>query len=142
MQLADDDTLGTVDDERSVLRHQRNFAEEHFLLFDVADTLLSGLGIFIVDRQANGDFQRRGVGHAALFAFRNSVLQLQVHRVAAAITEGDDILVERSAAMAQYLAGMERVGADGGAAVGLRQVERRWCSPFRFPHLHSQLPIE
>src|ERR1051326_7956823 len=24
---------------------------------------------------------------------------------------------------------------------GLRQVERRWCRPFRFPHLHSPFPI-
>ena len=24
----------------------------------------------------------------------------------------------------------------------LRQVERRWCRPFRLPHLHSQFPIE
>ena len=24
----------------------------------------------------------------------------------------------------------------------LRQVERKWCKPFRLPHLHSQLPIE
>src|SRR5205823_9371763 len=24
----------------------------------------------------------------------------------------------------------------------LRHVDRRWCSPFRLPHLHSQLPIE
>src|SRR5713101_3419272 len=23
-----------------------------------------------------------------------------------------------------------------------RQVARRWCSPFRLPHLHSQFPIE
>jgi hypothetical protein len=24
----------------------------------------------------------------------------------------------------------------------LRQVARKWCNPFRLPHLHSQFPIE
>ena len=31
--------------------------------------------------------------------------------------------------------------ASRAPQAGLRQVERRWCSPFRLPHLHSQLPI-
>ena len=40
MQLRNNDALGTVDDERAVLGHQRNFAEEHFLFLDVADGLV------------------------------------------------------------------------------------------------------
>src|SRR5262249_19044435 len=32
VQLADNDALGTVNDERAVVRHQRDFAEEDFLL--------------------------------------------------------------------------------------------------------------
>src|ERR1035438_2800737 len=33
-------------------------------------------------------------------------------------------------------------GSVRTAAPQLRQVERRWCSPLRLPHLPSQLPIE
>ena len=40
VQLADDHALGAVDDERAVVRHQRNFAEEDFLFLDVANALL------------------------------------------------------------------------------------------------------
>src|SRR4051812_3738761 len=43
VQLADDDTFSAVDDERAVLRHERDVAEEDFLLLDVADALCSGL---------------------------------------------------------------------------------------------------
>src|SRR5205085_10456320 len=39
VQLAHDHALGAVDDEGAVLRHQRNVAEENFLLFDVANAL-------------------------------------------------------------------------------------------------------
>src|SRR5206468_1679852 len=56
------------------------------------------------------------IGHAALFALGYTVFQLQVDGIAAAITEGDDVLVERSAAMAEHVAGMERIGLDGRAA--------------------------
>src|SRR6202034_2473599 len=47
VQLADDYALGAVDDERPVLRHQRNVAEENFLLLDVADRLRAGVGILV-----------------------------------------------------------------------------------------------
>ena len=119
VQLRNDDALGAVDDERAVLGHQRNFAEEDFLLLDVADGLVAGFGILIENGQPDGDLQRRGVGHAALFALGHVVLQLQAHRIAAAVAEGDDVLVERSAAMAQHIAHMERIGFDGGAATGI-----------------------
>jgi hypothetical protein len=39
VQLADDDALGPVDDERAVLGHQRDLAEVDLLLLDVADRL-------------------------------------------------------------------------------------------------------
>ena len=81
--------------------------------------------LLIVNRQPDGHLEGRSVGHAALFAFGHVVFQLQTHRVAAAVAESDDILIERSAAVAEHVADMERIGLDGGAAVGLRQVERR-----------------
>src|SRR5690606_23691607 len=37
VQLGNDHPLGTVDDEGTVLGHERNFAHVHFLLFDVLD---------------------------------------------------------------------------------------------------------
>jgi hypothetical protein len=80
MELRDDDALGTVDDESAVLRHQGDVAEEDLLLLDVADGLGAGLGILVVDGEADGDLERSGVGHAALFALCLVVLQLQARQ--------------------------------------------------------------
>ncbi len=49
VQLADDYALGTIDDERAVLGHQRDIAEEDFLLLDVADIFRAGIGILVVN---------------------------------------------------------------------------------------------
>ncbi len=109
VQLRNDHALGAVDDEGAVVGHQRNFAEEDFLLLDVADGLVAGFGVLGVNRQADGDLERSGVGHAALFALGHVVFQLQAHRVAALVAEGDDVLVERAAVVAQHVA---RDGTD------------------------------
>ncbi len=119
MQLRNDHALGAVDDEGAVVGHQRNFAEEDFLLLDVADGLVAGFGVLVVNGQPDGDLERRGVGHAALFALGHVVFQLQPHGIAAAVAERDDVLVERSAAVAQHVAHVERIGLDGGAAAGI-----------------------
>ena len=108
VQLADDDALGTIDDERAVLRHQRNVAKENFLLLNVANGAIAGF-ILVPDGEPHRDFERRGVGHAALFAFRHVVLQLQSNRVAALVTEVRSVRVVRSALVAENFAGMERV---------------------------------
>src|SRR5258708_39194910 len=68
MQLRNDYALGAVDDERAVRRHERNVAEEDFLLLDVANGLVAGLGILVVNGEANRHLQRGGERHAALFA--------------------------------------------------------------------------
>ncbi len=116
VQLRNDDALGAIDDEGAVVRHQRNFAEEDFLLLNVAHALGAGLGIFGVHRQANGDFERRGICHAAVLALHHVVLQLQTDRVAALVAERDYVLVERAAVMAQHIAGVKWIGANGRAA--------------------------
>src|ERR1017187_1769857 len=116
VQLADNHALGAVDDERAVVGHQRNFAEEHFLLFDVPDALFLGFGILGIHGQPDGDLEGRRIGHAALLALLHVVLELQTHRVAALVAERHHVLVKGSAMMAQNVAGVERVGADGGAA--------------------------
>src|SRR6185312_5048247 len=117
VKLRYDNALGAVDDEGAVIGHQRNFTEEDLLLLDIANGFIAALGILVVNGQADRDFERRRVGHSALFAFGNVVFQLQRDRIAAAVAEGNNILVERAAAMAKHIAGMERIGADFRSAV-------------------------
>ena len=117
MQLADDNAFGAVDDERSVLRHQRNFAEEDFLFLDVADALLAGFRVFRIHRQPYRDLERRRVCHAALLAFLHVVLELQAYRVAALVAERHHVLIEGAAMPAENVARVERVCADGRAAI-------------------------
>ena len=75
VQLADDDPLGPVDDERAVLGHHRDLAEVDLLLLHVADVLVPLTGV-VPDDQADRDLDRRGVGHAALQALLDVVLRL------------------------------------------------------------------
>ena len=117
MQLADDDTFGAIDDERTVLRHQRNVAEENFLFFDIANGAIAGFCVFVENRETHRDLQRSGVGHAALFALAHVVFQLQSDRVAALVAEVGRVGVVGAALAAQHVAGMKRIGNDGVAAV-------------------------
>ncbi len=75
VQLADDDALGSVDDERPGVRHQRDLAEVDLLLLDVAHDALATLA-GVVDHELGRDLDRRGVGHAALAALLDVVLRL------------------------------------------------------------------
>src|SRR5205823_12226326 len=59
VQLADDDALGSIDDERAVLRHQWHVTEEYFLLFDIANRTITSLRVFVENRQTHRDLQRR-----------------------------------------------------------------------------------
>jgi hypothetical protein len=117
VQLADDYALGAVNNESAVLRHQRNVAEENFLLFNVADGTVAGLSVLVENRQTHGDLERRGISHAALFALGHVIFQLQSHRVAALVAEVGRVGVVGAALAAQHFAGMERVGDDGVAAI-------------------------
>ena len=98
-------------------RHQRNVAEEDFLLLHVAEALDAGLGVLVVDLQTDRDLQRGGVGHAALFALCLVVLQLQADGVAALGAEVRGVLVVGSAEITQHVARVEGVGDDHVAAV-------------------------
>ena len=117
VQLADDHALGAVHDERAVLGHQRNVAEEDFLFLDVADGAVAGFGVLLENREAHGDLERRGVRHAALLALAHVILQLQADRVAALVAEVGSVRVVGAALRAQHVAGMKRIGDDGRAAV-------------------------
>ncbi len=116
MKLRNNDALSTVDDEGTVVGHQRDFTKENFLFFDVANSLSTRF-ILVVHGQANGDFEWSSVRHATLFALRHVILQLQSYGIAAAVTESNNVLIECSAMMAKYITGMEGVGADFRAAM-------------------------
>src|SRR5713101_3273758 len=76
VQLRDHHALGAVDDERAVLRHQRNLAEVDLLLLDVADRLGARLLVLVPDHQAHHHLDRGRVGHAPLVALVDVVLGL------------------------------------------------------------------
>ncbi len=66
MQLRYDNPLRTIDHERSVGRHERNFAHVNFLLFDFLDRIWS---LTVQNHQANPCTQRRCKCQPALMAF-------------------------------------------------------------------------
>src|SRR5205807_9381410 len=115
-----DDALGAVNNERPVLRHERDVAEVDLLLLDVADGLDAGLGILVPHDETNGDLERHGVGHAALLAFVDVVLQLQADGVAADVADVAARLVRLAAARAQHFAVAIWIGDERRAAVAAR----------------------
>src|SRR5690606_32130714 len=67
VQLRNDDALGAVDDEGTVLGHERNFAHVHFLFLHFANR---GPACFAIHQyQSDLRTQRRCIGQAALLAF-------------------------------------------------------------------------
>jgi len=110
VQLRNDHALGAIDDEGAVGRHEGNVAEENFLLLDVADGLVAGLGVLVVDGEADGDLERRGESHAAFFALLLVVLELQADGVAALVAEVGRVLVVSAALLAEHVAGQEGIG--------------------------------
>src|SRR5208282_877672 len=116
VQLADNDALGSINNERAVLSHQGNVAEENLLLLDVANGTIAGF-ILIPDGEPHRDLERSGVGHAALFAFRHVVLQLQSDRIAALVAEVGSVRVVGAALVAENFTGMKRVGNHRRSAI-------------------------
>ena len=115
--MADDNAFRAVDDKRAVFGHQRNFPEVNFLFLDVADALVAGIGVFVVEGEADGNFEGRRESHAALLAFGHVVLQLERHGVAALVTERHHVFVEGSALGAKDFAHLEGIGNHRVAAV-------------------------
>ena len=69
VQLRDDDALSTVDHERAVLGHERNFTHVNVLFLNVLNGLRAGL--FIINNKADFDSERAGIGCAAQHTFIN-----------------------------------------------------------------------
>ena len=117
MQLRNDHPFSPVHDESPIRCHQRNIAEKHLLLLDVANRLGPSLRVLVVDGQAHRHLQRCRERHAALFTLLLVVLELKADWVAALVTEVGRVLVVRSALLAQYIARKERVSNHHGAAM-------------------------
>ena len=71
-ELADDNALAAVDDERAVFGHQREIAHEYFGFLDLAR--------FIVG-QANENLERGGIRHVALTAFLKRIFRRLIQRI-------------------------------------------------------------
>ncbi len=67
VQLADDDTLGAVDDEAAVVGHQGHFAHVDLLLLDLLDHL-RGVRLTVIDDHLQLGAHGRCKGQAALLA--------------------------------------------------------------------------
>ena len=75
VHLGDDDTLGSVDHEGTVLRHQRHVAHIDVLLLDVSDGAGTGLFLNVPDNEAQGYLQRRREGNSALLALLHVIFR-------------------------------------------------------------------
>src|SRR6185503_2578307 len=117
MQLRNDDAFGAVDDERAVVRHQRNFPKEDFFFLDVADGQNFGVRILVEYSEPDLDLQRDAVAHAAFLAFLLIVLVFETDRLAAVFAQLWSHEVERAATMTKRIAGSERVHLDRRTAV-------------------------
>ena len=117
VELRHDDALGAVDDERAVVRHQRDVAVVDLLLLDVADGLDAGLRILVPDDEADRDLERHRVGHAAFLALVDVVLQLEADGVAADVADITARLVRLAASRAEHFVLAVRIRHERVAAV-------------------------
>ena len=76
VHLRNDDTLGTVENKRTFVRHQRNVAHIDILLLNVVNGLGTGSLVGIPDNQTQGSLNRCGIGHITLDTFVDIVLRL------------------------------------------------------------------
>ncbi len=120
VELRDDDALGAVDDERAVVRHQRDIAEVDLLLLDVADGLDARLGILVPHDKADGHLQGHGVGHAAFLAFVDVVLQFELDVVAADVADVTPRDIGATALGTEHLVRPVRGGHQLGPAARAR----------------------
>ena len=117
MKLGNDDALRTVNDEGTVVGHQRDLAEEDVFLFDVANRRGTGLCVLVKNRQANLDLKRHAVRHTSLLALLLIMLVLEANRLAAVVAEIGPNGIECSAVITEHFCRVERVDLDLGSAV-------------------------
>ena len=117
VKLRHDDALRTVDNERTVVGHQRDLAKENVLFLNVADRRDVGLGVLVINRQADLDLERNAVRHSAFLTFLLIVLMLEADRLTAVVAEIRANGVERSAVVTKHFGRIERIDLDLGTAV-------------------------
>ncbi len=76
VHLADDHPLGTIDDEGTVLRHERDLSEVDLLFLHVPDALDARVRVLVPLDELDDDLDRDGEGHASLRALVHVVLRL------------------------------------------------------------------
>ena len=97
MQLRNDNALRAIDDERTVLRHQRDFAKKYVFFLNITHRHRFRVRVFIVNRQANLDLERYAVRHAPVLAFYLVMFVFQADGFAAVGTQIGPHLVKSSA---------------------------------------------
>ena len=117
VQLADDHTLGAIDNKCAVGGHQWHVTEKDLLLLNVADGAVASLRIFFIDRQAHGHLERRRIGHAALFALADVILQLQADGVTALVAEVRSVGIVCAALAAEHITRVKWIGDDSRSAI-------------------------
>ena len=117
VQLRDDNTLGTVDDESTVIRHQRDLAEENIFFLDIADRRGARFRILVIDRQPDLDLERHAVRHSAFLTLLLVMLVLQANRLTAVVAEIRAYGVERAAIVTEHFGRIERIDLDLRATV-------------------------
>src|SRR5215207_2771925 len=117
MKLRNDDAFRAVDDESTVVSHQRDFAEENFFFLDIPDR--QNLSVRILVEHSEPDFylERHAVAHAALLALLLVVLMLQADRLAAVFAKLRSNKVECAAAMTKRFARCQWIHLNGRTAV-------------------------
>ena len=105
LELADDDPLDAVEDERPLLGHERDVAEIDFLLLDVLEPLGLGRRVLFPGHELDLELERDGVGVAFLDALHRRVLDPETDAVAAVLAERQLDLPGRAAERADFLLG-------------------------------------
>ena len=75
VHLRDNHPFGTIHDKGTVGCHQRHVAHIDILLLDVADGPRTGHFVLFPHLKAQGHFQRRRIGQAALLAFLDIIFR-------------------------------------------------------------------
>src|SRR5205807_8347482 len=117
MKLGNDYALSSVDDESSVVGHQRNLAKENFFFLDVANRFYVGVRILVVNGEANLYLQRNAVAHAALLTLLLIVLVLEPDRLAAIRAQLRTHWIESAADVTERFSGPQRIDLNAGLAV-------------------------
>ncbi len=75
VELAHDNALGAVDDERAALSHERDLAEVHNVFLESAEVASSGLWVNVPENELDSDAQWRRPVHPTVAAFVHVVLR-------------------------------------------------------------------